>query len=71
VEQFLSLLEAIVPASWLETHAFAILTTHFHLLVRSLTGELPRAMHWLLLSYVRWFNRARKRDARYFKTFTF
>ena len=67
IEQFLSLLEAVVLADLLEVHAFAILTTHFHLLVRSLTGELPRAMHWLMLRYVRWFNRARKRDGSLFR----
>lgn len=67
VEQFLELLEAIVLAGWVEIHAFAILTTHFHMLVRSLAGELPRAMHALLLGYVRWFNRARKRDGSLFR----
>lgn len=67
VEQFQALLEAVVQAGWLEVHAFAILTTHFHLLVRSLHGELSRAMQWLLLSYVRWFNRARNRDGSLFR----
>jgi len=67
VEQFLALLAAVVEAGWLEVHAFAILTTHFHLRVRSLCGELPRALRWLLLSYVRWFNRARKRDGSLFR----
>ncbi len=35
VEQFLSLVDAVAQAGWLEIHAFAILTTHFHLLVRT------------------------------------
>ena len=67
VEQFLALLQALVQAGVLEVHAFALLTTHFHLLVRSVTGELPRAMHGLMLGYVRWFNRGRKRDGPLFR----
>ena len=67
LEQFLALLESIAGTGRLEIHAFAILTTHFHLLVRSVTGELSRAMHWLGLTYVRWFNRARKRDGSLFR----
>ena len=67
IEQFLALLAAAVEAGWLEVHAFTILTTHFHLLVRSLCGELPRAMRAVLLNYVRWFNRARKRDGSLFR----
>jgi len=46
----------------LEIHAYAILTTHFHLLVRSPIGRLDHAMHGIQNFYVRDFNRGRKRD---------
>ncbi len=59
---FLSLLARLVRAGRLEVHGYAVLSTHFHLLVRSPLGELSSAMQWLLNQYVRWFNRSRRRD---------
>src|SRR5262249_61913289 len=50
-----------------EVHAFCVLTTHFHLLVRSLTGELSRAMCEMQKEYSRWFNRTRRRDGPLFR----
>ena len=67
VEHFLSVLEMVVDAGLVEVHAYAILTTHFHLLLRSLMGDLPRAIQRLTLRYVRWFNRSRKRDGSLFR----
>ena len=67
VEHFLGFLQLVALAGLIEVHAFSILTTHFHLLVRSLAGELPRAIHRLTLRYVRWFNRSRRRDGSLFR----
>jgi REP element-mobilizing transposase RayT len=59
---FLSRLARAVRRGDLEVHAYAILTTHFHLLVRSPRGRLSLAMKVAQNEYVRRFNRARRRD---------
>ena len=59
---FLSRLARAVRRRSLEVHAFCVLTTHFHLLVRSPDGKLSEAMRQVQLDYVRRFNRARRRD---------
>lgn len=64
---FLSLVARKVREGEIEVHAYAILTTHFHLLVRSPRGELSRAMMWIENQYVRRFNRRRDRDGSLFK----
>lgn len=68
VRCFLSLLARRVREGQLEVHAFAILTTHFHLLVRSPRGELSNAMMWVENQYVKRFNRLRDRDGSLFKS---
>ena len=45
----------------IEVLAFSFLMTHFHLLVRS-RGRLSEAMRRIQNEYVRYFNRARRRD---------
>lgn len=59
---FLALLAARVRAGEIEVHAFALMRTHYHLLVRSPTGRLAEAMHRIQLGYSRFFNRRRHRD---------
>jgi len=59
---FLSHLARAVRAGWFEVHAYAILNTHFHLLLRSTSGAIWRGMRLFENGYVRWFNRARRRD---------
>lgn len=59
---FLSRVAEAVRAEQIELHAFAVLTTHFHLLVRSLLGELSAVMQHTQNEYARWFNRGRHRD---------
>ena len=59
---FLSLLAREARRGRLEVHAFCLMLTHFHLLVRSVTGELSEAMRRIQNRYVRWFNRTRQRD---------
>lgn len=62
IRVFLSRIALEVRARRLEVHAFCILTTHFHLLVRSMMGELSGVMQHIQNDYSRWFNRARRRD---------
>jgi REP element-mobilizing transposase RayT len=64
---FLSRLALRVRAGQIELHAYCILTTHYHLLVRSPTGELSAAMCELHREYSRWFNRTRHRDGPLFR----
>lgn len=59
---FLALLARRVRAGELEVHAFALMRTHYHLLVRSPVGRLAQAMHRIQLGYSRFFNRRRHRD---------
>jgi REP element-mobilizing transposase RayT len=64
---FLSRLARVSRARWIEVHSYCVLTTHFHLLVRSSEQGLSRAMGKVLNDYVRWFNRSRKRDGPLFR----
>jgi REP element-mobilizing transposase RayT len=62
IRKFLALFARTVRAGRIEVHAYCVLTTHFHFLVRSPLGELSGAMQWIQNQYVRWFNRGRRRD---------
>lgn len=63
----LSRLAREVRAKRIELLSYAILTTHFHLLVRSLTGELSESIGRIERTYVRWFNATRRRDGPLFR----
>lgn len=62
IRLFLARFAAEVRAGRIEIHAFCILTTHYHLLVRSPAGELSSVMQRVQNEYSRWFNRSRRRD---------
>lgn len=62
IRTFLSRLALTVRAGKLEVHAYCVLTTHFHLLLRSPDEQLSEALQFIQNSYSRWFNRSRKRD---------
>ncbi len=62
VRMFLALLAWRVHAGDIELHAFCVMTTHYHLLVRSVTGQLSAALAVVQREYSRWFNRTRQRD---------
>jgi REP element-mobilizing transposase RayT len=62
VRFFLSRLAQAVRRAEIEVHAYCIMTTHFHLLVRSLRGLLSESMRRVQNDYVRHFNRRRRRD---------
>jgi REP element-mobilizing transposase RayT/DNA-binding transcriptional regulator YiaG len=64
---FLSLLAREVRRGVLEVHCFCVLSTHFHLLVRSPKGELSQAMRRIESRYVRWFNPHADRDGALFR----
>ncbi len=51
----------------LELHAYSLLTTHFHLLVRSPSGCVSEGLPRVQNGYVRWFNRRRRRDGPLFR----
>ena len=59
---FLSRLAREVREGRLEVHGFCILTTHFHLLVRSPRAELSEALRRAQNAHSRRFNRKRRRD---------
>jgi REP element-mobilizing transposase RayT len=67
VRYFLSRLAREVRRGRLELHAWSILTTHFHLLVRSPRGELSEALRRAQNEYSRHFNRRHRRDGSLFR----
>ncbi|TAJ24789.1 MAG: hypothetical protein EPO68_00975 [Planctomycetota bacterium] len=67
VRYLLACLAREVRAGHIELHAFAVMTTHFHLLVRSRDGALSQVMQRATNDYVRWFNRRRERDGPLFR----
>lgn len=62
IRTFLARLALAVRAGALEVHAYCVLTTHFHLLLRSPDERLSEALQLVQNSYSRWFNRSRRRD---------
>ncbi len=44
-----------------------LLSTHFHLLVRSMRGDIGEVMRFVTNSFVRWYNRGRRRDGPLFR----
>ncbi len=59
---FLARLVRQVRLGRIEIHAFCLMTTHFHLLVRSPVGELSEAMRRAQNEHSRRFNRLKRRD---------
>ncbi len=62
IRYFLSRLAREVRSGRIEVHAYCMLTTHFHLLLRSPVGALGEAMRRAQNAYARRFNRLRRRD---------
>lgn len=67
VRAFLAELALSVRRGEIEVHAWVVLTTHYHLLVRSVDGGLSAAMRRVHSSFVRRFNRRRGRDGPLFR----
>jgi REP element-mobilizing transposase RayT len=62
IRYFLSRVAREVRRGRLEVHSWCILTTHFHMLVRSPVGQLSEAMRRIQNEYSRFFNRRHRRD---------
>ena len=67
VRFFLAQVAKAVRRGELEVHCFAVLGTHFHLLVRSSSGQLSKALGRIQSVYVRWFNERYDRDGPLFR----
>ncbi|MCB9829599.1 MAG: transposase [Planctomycetes bacterium] len=65
--RFLALLTCCSRNGSLRVYAYVLMMSHFHLLVRSLDGNLSRSMGKVLNAYVRSFNRSRHRDGPLFR----
>ncbi len=59
---FLARLARQIRLNRIEVHAYCIMTTHFHMLVRSPIGELSEAMRRVQNEHSRRFNRRKQRD---------
>jgi REP element-mobilizing transposase RayT len=68
ISYFLEMLERAAERYEIRVLAYSILTTHFHLLVRSPLGNLDRAMACVQAAYVRRFNLPRERDGALFRS---
>lgn len=62
VERFYDALSDVVSLGLIEVHAFVFMTTHFHLSLTSVYGDVSRAMCLATNAFVRWWNRSRRRD---------
>jgi REP element-mobilizing transposase RayT len=62
IRLFLAWLARQVRLKRMEIHAYCLMTTHFHLLVRSPAGQLSEAMRRAQSEHSRRFNRLHKRD---------
>jgi REP element-mobilizing transposase RayT len=62
VRYLLSRVAKAVQRGLIEVHGYCALTTHVHLLLRSVLGRLDDAMHLIQNQYSRYFNRTRRRD---------
>jgi hypothetical protein len=67
IRSFLGFVAGAVHARRIELVAYTILSTHFHLLVRSLDGEISKTLCRIENPYVRRFNRTRRRDGPLFR----
>lgn len=64
---FLADIARTVRLGWLQVHAYAVLTTHYHLMVVDLSGRLSEAIQRAQSRFARWFNRTRERDGAVFR----
>lgn len=67
IRYFLSRVAHAVRRGEILVHTYCVMTTHFHLVVMSPTGQLSEAMRRIQNEYVRYFNRGRRRDGPLFR----
>lgn len=58
---FLELLGPMSERYAVRVHAYALMTNHYHLVIRTPEGNASRAMQWLNVSYAVWYNRRHQR----------
>ena len=66
-DDFVRRLAAVAEGGALVVYAWALLPNHFHLLVRTASRPLPRAMRSLLTGYAGGFNRRHRRSGHLFQ----
>jgi len=59
---FLARVALAVRRGWIVVYAICVLTNHFHIVARSPSGMLSRAMQWVCGGYAAYFNRSRDRS---------
>lgn len=62
VQRFTDRLQVAIERCGIEIHCYAVLQTHYHLLIRSSQGLLSQALHLIQSPFARRFNRTRDRD---------
>jgi REP element-mobilizing transposase RayT len=60
-QHFLELLEEMVARFRVKLHAYVLPGNHYHLILQTPEANLSRAIQWLNVSYVAWFNRKHER----------
>lgn len=60
-EHFLELLARFVEQYGVRVHAYALMDTHYHMLVQTPEANLSQALQWLHLSHATWFNARHQR----------
>jgi len=60
-QHFLELLEEMVEWFLVKVHAYVLMGNHYHLILQTPEANLSRAVQWLNVSYVAWFNRKHDR----------
>ena len=58
---FLELLGEMQERYAVQIHAYALMSNHYHLLIRTPEANASRAIQWLNVSYSVWYNRRHKR----------
>ncbi len=61
IRYFLSLVARRVRRGDIEVISYVIMTTHFHLVLRSRQGQISRSLQWIESMYARYFNRTREK----------
>ena len=66
-EDFLKRLADLCLAEDLIVYAWALMSNHYHLLLQTKEANLSKAIQWLNVSYVTYFNRKRQRNGHLFQ----
>lgn len=66
-EKFRDTIGRMVQRFDIEVHAYALMSNHYHLMIRTGDASLSRAIQWLGLTYSMWFNRRHVRSGHLFQ----